>query len=124
MDYLIISFILTIVVLIIFISYLLYKTFSPKYTMDDFQIANHILSELVKLYYENEFVEKNERLMKMYEIDPNSQINAIKSYQEELTKLKRYIVKKIIINLSKKTRKLLYYFYSEENLVFKILGGF
>ena len=123
MNYLIISFIL-IIVLIIFILYLLYNRFSSKYSIENFQIANHILSELVKLYYENEFVEKNESLMKMYEIDPNSQINAIKSYQEEVTKLKRYIVKKIIINLSGKTKKTLYYFYSEENLVFKILGGF
>jgi len=118
--YLIISLSLNLILII----YIIFKKNRVKYTLDDFQIANHILDEMVKLYYENDYAEKNGKLRKVYDIDPNSKVNAIESYNDAQTKLKRELVKDILLNLSKKTKSLLYYYYSEKNLVYKIITKF
>jgi len=118
--YLVVSLSLNLILII----YIIFKKNRIKYTLDDFQIANHILDEMVKLYYENDYAEKNDKLRKVYDIDPNSKVNAIESYNDAQTKLKRELVKDILLNLSKKTKSILYYYYSEKNLVYKIITKF
>ena len=118
--YLVVSLSLNLILII----YIIFKKNRVKYTLDDFQIANHILDEMVKLYYENDYAEKNGKLRKVYDIDPNSKVNAIESYNDAQTKLKRELVKDILLNFSKKTKSILYYYYSEKNLVYKIITKF
>lgn len=109
-----------------FILLIYFKTKKEKsISTDEFLVVAKILESIVDNYKIAIFDYKIKQLQSQYDINPNSQVNSIKIYKEEVNKLVASSTKDIINNyFSSDLRKILYKYYNATSLSMIILNIF
>ena len=85
-----------------------------------FSIMNN---EMFEIYKKNIFIPKIENLRASYNLDPNSQINAIKAYENAEFKLLKETATEIYKLLTKQNLLFLRTYYSQETLILIIINN-
>jgi hypothetical protein len=119
----IICFVLVSFFQIIFYFIRKYFSLNEVITSDEFSTLNHALTNIVSIYKVNIYDPKHKRLVRLYDLDIESQTNAKKAFSKEKTQLLNDSCADIIKNyLSKLILKKLYKYYSVNSIVVTIIS--
>lgn len=116
------SFLAEILLILIFISiYYIYNR-QLNINKNQYLINKHLLDETCELYKKTILIPEITKLQKNYNLDENSQLNAIKAYRQAEENLIKNKCKDIYMLLTKQNRKALLKYYHQETILLIILN--
>lgn len=125
MDILNNLFLYLIIIWLILISYIGFYLLTHKYIVnhDNYLIHKHILDNTCDNYKKHIFLPELERLRNSYNLDPNSQVNAIRAYNDAEMKLLKTSSANIYKLLTGPNLLFLKKYYSEQVLILIIINN-
>lgn len=110
--------------LFFYLVFYIFNNFKNKISDNELLTCLHILESTITIYKTDIYNIKINNLTSQYDIDPNSQTNAIKSYNEQLNILLNNSVKDIFNNhISSNIKNILSKYYTLDSLTIMIINN-